>query len=337
MAKIEKRNWNPGELLRVSGGYWQTCVLHAGVKLDLFTRLGSNANSAAQLANELQVDERALAALLDALCAMRLVLKSGDGVYENTIEARNFLCKDSVDYLGFIIMHHHFLMDSWRRLDQAVITGRPTRERAVQADSVQQESFLMGMFNMGALAAPKIVDHLDLTHHRRLLDLGGGPATFAIHFCMQYPNLQAVVFDLPGSEIFARQTIKKFALEARIQFAAGDFNQDPLPGKYDVIWMSHIIHSEGPDACRALLQKAAAALEPGGEIIIHDFILEEKKDRPLFPALFSLNMLLGTDQGRSYSQSEIIEMLNSAGIDEVRRTDFMGPTESGIIIGKKLG
>ncbi len=337
MAKIDKRNWNPGELLRVSGGYWQTCALHTGIKLDIFTKLGGDSINAVQLANELKADERALTMLLDALCAMRLLSKSGGGDYKNTPEARYFLCKDSGDYLGYIIMHHHFLMDSWRRLDEAVINGRPTRKRAFQADSVQQESFLMGMFNMGVLAAPKIVEYLDLTRHRRLLDLGGGPGTFAVHFCMQNPKLETVVFDLPGSEKFARRSIEKFGLEGRIEFAAGDFNQNELPGEYDVIWMSHILHSEGPDACRKLLGKAAAALNPSGEIIIHDFILEDQKDRPLFPALFSLNMLLGTDQGRAYSQSEIIGMLNSVGIAEVRRTDFSGPTESGILIGRKRG
>ena len=72
---------------------------------------------------------------------------------------------------------------------------------------------------------------------------------------------------------------------------------------------------------------------PGGLILVHDFILRDTKDSPLFPALFSLNMLVNTEAGRSYSEAEIREMLFTAGIKEIKRLPFAGPTESGIIRG----
>ena len=67
--------------------------------------------------------------------------------------------------------------------------------------------------------------------------------------------------------------------------------------------------------------------------MIHEFILEDTLDAPLFPALFTLNMLQGTDQGQSSSEGQLREMLDEVGVGEVRRHPFVGPTESGIMMG----
>ena len=98
-------------------------------------------------------------------------------------------------------------------------------------------------------------------------------------------------------------------------------------------WLSHILHGEGPDDCRMIIQKAVDALEPGGMIIIHDFILNNSMDGPLFPALFSLNMLLGTESGQAYSEEQIIDMLATAGARDIQRISIQSPNDSGIIVG----
>jgi hypothetical protein len=95
------------------------------------------------------------------------------------------------------------------------------------------------------------------------------------------------------------------------------------------------LHAEGFEMGCRIAQKAVSALETGGLIAIHEFILDDSLDGPLFAALFSLNMLLGTPQGRAYSQSQLSRMLTLAGITDIRRTEFRGATDSGIIIGKK--
>ena len=118
-----KQKWHPGELLSTSGNYWQTCTLHAGVKLDLFTAVGSGQRSAADVAGRLKTDPRATAMLLDALSAMGLLEKTAE-TYANTPESLKFLCRDSADYIGYIILHHHNLVESWAHLDEAVPTFR---------------------------------------------------------------------------------------------------------------------------------------------------------------------------------------------------------------------
>jgi len=324
---------DPGELLEISGYFWKTCALHAAVKLDVFTVIGDAHLTAEEISQKLSGSQRGVERLLNALTAMALLVKT-DGKYANSPSGKTFLAKGSAKYIGHIIMHHHHLLESWSQLDQAVLSGRPVRNRASFSDDEWRESFLLGMFNLAMGMAPKIVPLIDLSSKRHLLDLGGGPGTYAIHFCKKYSQLKATVYDLPTTRPFAEKTIKQFELTDRIQFAEGNYLNDPIEGRYDAVWLSHILHGEGPDDCRRVIQKAVSILEPGGMIIIHDFILNNSMDGPLFPALFSLNMLLGTDSGQSYSEDQIIDMLAAAGVKDVRRIVVQSPNDSGIIVGE---
>jgi hypothetical protein len=55
-------------------------------------------------------------------------------------------------------------------------------------------------------------------------------------------------------------------------------------------------------------------------------------DGPLFPALFSMNMLLN-NQGRSYSEKEVREMMEKAGVQNIQRLDFRTPNDSAVLSG----
>jgi SAM-dependent methyltransferase len=189
------------------------------------------------------------------------------------------------------------------------------------------------MFNLAMQNAPRVAPLIDLSGRRRLLDLGGGPGTWAIHFCMQNPALEAVVYDLPATRRFAEETIVRFGLAERIGFVAGDFLANGIPGGFDVVWLSQILHAYGPDQCEIILQKAVASLEPGGVLLVQEFILNDDRSGPLFPALFSLNMLVGTSAGQAYAEGELCAMLAAAGLRNVRRLAMELPNGAGIIAG----
>ncbi|WP_457552529.1 methyltransferase, partial [Desulfobacula sp.] len=284
-------DWNPGSLLEMSGYYWKTCTLHTGVKLGIFTLIGSDTLSCDDINGKLKVDKRGLSILLNSLSALELLVKK-NGNYSNSPCALTFLSKESPQYIGFMIMHHHHLMESWHKMDTAIIDGRPTRDRASFSDEERRESFLMGMFNIGMATAPGLSKELDLSGCTRLLDFGGGPGTFAIHFCLANPELKACVYDLETTRPFAVKTIKKFDMQDRIDFISGNYIEDEFiePNGFDVAWLSHILHGEGPKQAQKIIGKAVLALKPGSKIFIHEFILNDTMDGPLFPALFSINM-----------------------------------------------
>ncbi|OQY51740.1 MAG: SAM-dependent methyltransferase [Desulfobacteraceae bacterium 4572_89] len=349
-------DWNPGTLLEMSGYYWKTCTLHAGVKLDIFTIIGSSTLSRGKIAEKLGMDERGVTMLLNALAAMELLVKKKD-TYTNTTEALTFLSKDSKQYIGFMILHHHHLAQSWVNMDQAIRQGSPIRQTASHSEEEEKapihqpapvaepapvseeerrESFLMGMFNIGMATAPGLAKDLDLSQCTRLLDLGGGPGTFAIHFCLNNPGLAAEICDLPTTRPFAEKTIEQFKVSDQVSFTPGDYTRKDfcLDQKFDAAWLSHILHGEGPEMAEKIIARAISALRPGGKIFIHEFILDNTMDGPLFPALFSLNMFLGTQKGQSYTEKQLIDMLTAQGVVDIARLDFKGPTESGILAGK---
>ncbi len=316
----------------MSGYYWLSCTLHAGIALDVFTAVGTGDKTAGEIAESIGGDERAAEMLLNALSALGFLEKTADR-FSNTESSKTFLSTDSPRYIGYMIRHHHQLVESWSRLHTAVKTGRPVRDRVSYAEEDRRESFLMGMFNIGMAAAPKVIAALDLSGKTRMLDLGGGPGTYAIHFCKKYPSLTAVVADLPTTRPFAEKTIERFGMADRIQFADLDYLTQPIAETFDVILASQILHGENPDRCRLILKKAAGALQRGGKLVVHDFILENTRDQPPFPALFALNMLLGTDGGQAYSEMEIREMMEAAGVKEITRVRLDTPNDSGLMVG----
>ena len=327
--------WTKPALLELSGSYWKTCALHTGVKLALFTVIGRQEMDADTVAKRIGGNTYGVETLLNALCAMDLFTKE-KGRYANTAFSLKYLVKESPDYTGFIIMHHHHLMDSWNRMGESVLSGKPCRQRPVTTSETERESFLMGMFNLAMELAPHFAREIDLAGRTRFLDFGGGPGTYAIHFCMENPGMTATVFDLPTTRVFAEATIARFNLTDRIDFKEGSYVDDTvnLEKEYDVAWISHNLHGEGPQEAEKVVAHAVSALKPGGLVFIHEFILNNDKTGPLFPALFSINMLLGTSKGRAYSEQELVTILEKNGAVDVKRLDVKAAVNSGIVCGR---
>ena len=330
-SMTSQKEWTIGDLLSTSTAYWRGCALQAGVRLGVFTALDNKRLNLSDLTSNLQSDKRGTELLVNALSSMGLLVKEFE-YYSNSVAARDLLSQKSSRYMGHIILHHHHILDGWAQLNEVVKTGSPAEVRSY-GEETERESFLMGMFNLAMGIAPQLASQVDLKGRKLLLDLGGGPGTYAIHFCLDNPELEAVIYDRQTTEPFARETVKKFKLTKRINFEKGDFNVDPISGgPYDVAWLSHILHSNGPDACQALINKTVTDMKPGGLIMVHDFILDNNKIAPEFAALFSLNMLIH-NSGRSYSEEEIVAMFENAGISDIHRHPFRGPNDSSILCG----
>ncbi|MBF0474020.1 MAG: hypothetical protein HQK93_09875 [Nitrospirae bacterium] len=137
---MEETQITPGKLLGISGSYWQACTLHASVKLDIFTVLGKTKVSVEEAAKKIGCDTIALDKLLNALTAMGLITKSGSN-FSNTSGSYEYLSTQSPKYIGYMIKHHHHLVEGFSKLDTSVMTGKPVRGRASFTDEVQRESF----------------------------------------------------------------------------------------------------------------------------------------------------------------------------------------------------
>jgi len=327
----DQATWTPEEILKTSGAYWQSFTLHAAVKLDIFSLVEDGLNTIDALADELTADSRALNMFLLALVAMGLIKKNGD-VFENLEHSRTFLVKHSTQYFGSIILHSYNSVKSWSMLVEAVTSGRSDKN-ILDMPEDERRNFLMGMNVLATINSKNAAEAVDLSGCRHLLDLGGGPGTYSICFCKKNPDLKATIYDLIETEKIAEQMVNDAGLNQRIDFMAGNFVEDEINGSYDAAWISHILHGESFDTCVKILKKAASSMQPGSKIFVHDFILDNDGAGPLFPAVFSLNMLVNTQEGQSYTENEISNMFQQVGLCDIERLSFRGDNDSGIICG----
>ena len=321
------------DLMRLVHGFESAKIFLVANDLDLFRRLTTE-RSAAALAVELGVNARALELLMNALAALG-VLEKGAAGFRNAPVAAAWLSGDH--YRGHIFRHIHHCWDSWNDLAGVVRRGGPelVREALILHDQEEwNRDFIRGMDDVTMELAPQVVAQLELGRARRLLDIGGGPGTYARAFLATHPQLEEVtVFDLPSALAIAAERLEGCARRADVQLLAGDFHSDPLGSGYDAIWISQVLHSQDEAGCIALLSRAAEALLPGGMLMVHEFLLDDSRVQPLTAALFAVHMLVMTAGGRAYSGGEIAGWMRDCGLAavEVRKVS----DDTGVVLGRK--
>ncbi len=136
---------------------------------------------------------------------------------------------------------------------------------------------------------------------------------YAIAFLRTNPNLRAIVWDRAEVLKVAREMAEQFKVADRLEFMAGDMFADPAPAGCDVMLVSNILHDWDVPECQKLVNRLAAALPAGGQLLIHDAFLNDNLDGPLSVALYSA-ALFNITEGRCYSAAEFSKMLKDAGL-----------------------
>lgn len=320
----------PDELTQAMRGFQESRVWLTAVELDVFTAVGSGA-TAAEVAVKLGTDARAMELLLDALVALR-ALEKQEGVYRNTPVTARYLVRGSPDDARLGLMHTVGMWKRWSTLTDCVRAGTSVSLAEIEARGPEWTEAFIAAMDMGARErAPLVVRAVGVEGVRRMLDVGGGSAAYAIAFARADSSLEAEVLDLAPVCAIAQRHIEKAGLAGRVRTRAGDLRADDFGTGYDLILVSSICHMLGAEENLDLARRCHRALVRGGRLVIQDFILEPDRTAPRMAALFSLNMLVGTRDGRSYSVDEYAGWLERAGFREVRRVALPGPT--GLMIG----
>ena len=312
-------------------------VVLTALELNVFEALNGEVKSVPTIAGEVRLDERALGLLMNALASLNVVQKVGNGFKLGEAAKRVFL-KRSEKYMGDFIKHQRLTAQSFLELAGVVASGKPLPFSlgGFQNKSLEfMHDFTHAMHSLAIAHAETLAKKLDLRGAKRLIDIGGGPATFAIHFLKFNPELKATVFDLPATIETAREYAVRFGVSDRIEFQAGDFEADPIPGGFDVAFLSHIVHGLSEEKNEALFRKIHGSLNSGGRLIVQDFFLNDDKISPQFAAIFALNMLLHTDGGRTYTFQEVRHGLEKAGFSECSRLALRLPRSMSVLSCKK--
>ncbi len=177
------------------------------------------------------------------------------------------------------------------------------------------------------------MEAVDAAPVRKMLDVGGGSGAYSIAFARANPALTAEILDIGDVAPIGRRYIAEASVADRVTVREGDLRTSDFGGGFDLVLISAICHMLSEDENRELVAKAHAALGAGGRVVISDFILDPDRAGPRMPALFALNMLVGTRHGNSYTEQEYAAWMREAGFDAIRRVALAGPAH--LMIGAR--
>jgi SAM-dependent methyltransferase len=323
------------ELMGLAGGHVEARLIQTAVELAIFDALQNSAATVEAVAGQLKLEPKATELLLNALASLELLHKRAE-YFSLTEAAAKYLLKSSPQYVGAMIRFESSLWTCWEKLPEAIRSGQPVRPpNMYQGDPTETEIFIKAMDSLVNARGDAAVtaNAIDWSGIGELLDVGSGPATYPIALCQRFPKLRATIFDLPGTLAITERYVREAGMAERIRLIAGDYRKEPIPGSYDVIFLSNIIHGESFENNRSLIRKLVSNLKPGGQIVIKDHILDDSRTTPPIGAIFSLLMLLTTESGRCYSFNEIKSWMEQAGLSQVRQIDLPPPLTSSLVIG----
>jgi SAM-dependent methyltransferase len=316
---------NPNLIREMATAFQKSRILLSAFELDLFTNIEESGVSAEELSAKLHLNDHACERLLNALVSLNFLTKKGDR-FLNTPESFYFLSKKGPHYQGGL-MHTNHLWNTWSHLTEVVITGEAAHSQEINVRGEDWlEAFITAMHDRAVKQAPQQITSINLSGIKTLLDVGGGSGAFSMEFIRQNPEIQPTVFDLPNVVPITEKFIEKEGYTGKIKTFKGDYTTDELPAGFDLVFLSAIIHSYSLETNRDLIHKCYKALNPGGKIVIQDWIMNHDRTQPTAGAIFAINMLVGTESGDCFTEPEVAEMLTSAGFHNILRNEF----ESGL-------
>jgi len=333
---------DPSHIMQVGMGFWASKTLLSAVELELFTKLGSDGMTGSQIAETLELHGRAIPDFPDALVALELLEREGEGsdaLYRNTQATAIFLDKTSPAYIGGILeMSNARLYRFWGDLTEALQTGKPQNEikhtgkamfEELYSDSDRLEQFMNAMAGISLGPFSALAEKFNFSKYKTLCDVGGATGQLSIIVANRHPHMRCTSFDLPVVEPIAKRTIEAAGLSERVTAVGGDFFADPLPGA-DVITMGLILHDWNLERKMHLIKAAYDALPEGGAFIAIENLIDNARRENAFGLLMSLNMLIEFGDAFDYTGADFAGWCKEVGFKETEVVPLAGPASAGI-------
>jgi ubiquinone/menaquinone biosynthesis C-methylase UbiE len=323
---------SPADLLEIVNGYRKSRIILTAHELDIFTILDKNSLSSLEIAENIGANPRATDRLMNALVAIGLLEKS-NSLFSNTFFSSKFLVKTEPGFLGGL-SHQVQLWKTWSTMTDAVRKGSSVtiKESFGERDNRWVKSFLAAMHSRSQQARD-VAELLDLSQVKKMLDVGGGSGAFTFAFLRKNKNIESTIFDLPSVINVTQEYINIEGFSKSVHTQAGDYLINEFGGTYDLVLVSAVIHINSSEENQLLINKCAAVLNPGGQLVILDHIMSEDRTKPEIGAIFALNMLVGTEKGDTYTGSEISSWMVKAGLNNIQVKNTQ--QETYVMIGTK--
>jgi len=315
----------PDRIFEIGYAFWKSKALLSAVELGVFTALGDGPLDRVALFTRLGLNERSARDFLDALVALDLLDRDGQGRYANRPDCARYLDARKPTYIGGPLEQLNArLYQSWGGLTQALCTGLspggPLADggyAALYADKSAFETFLRAMTGGSLMPAKKLAMTFPWHNYRTVIDVGTAQGCVPVEIARIHSHLSGGGFDLAVVEPAFSSYVREHGFSSRLRFHPGDFLNDDLPAA-DVLIMGRILHNWELTTKKRLLKKAYRVLPPCGALIAYDTLIDDQRRVRAHSLLASLNMLIETAGGFEYTEAECTSWMKEAGFRKIR-------------------
>ncbi|MAS44514.1 MAG: methyltransferase [Rhodobacteraceae bacterium] len=329
------------EISDIAFGFMGSKALFAALHYGVFTHLGDGPLCAEEVAARSDLPVERARTLLTAVASLGLVSVE-DGKFANAPASEAFLVNgakyDFGDYLRLQVDRQMYrLLDQIEPALANKLSDADTGSYAEWFSDPEEARLYSESQHAGSLGPARgLAKLVDLSAARKLLDVGGGTGAFSITLCHANPELTATIVDFPNVASLGRKYVEEAGLSDRIAYDDGDALELGWPGGQDAVLMSYLFSGVPGDAHEGLIADAMTALNPGGRIMIHDFVVESDRTGPKLAALWQLQHTAFTPTARSLDDAWLAGALEKAGFEDVT----VGPMIPGLTMlamGRKPG
>jgi 2-hydroxy-4-(methylsulfanyl)butanoate S-methyltransferase len=318
------------DISAITYGFMASKALFAALDFDLFTRIADGFDSASALGEATGIAENRLIALLAALKSLGLIAEHR-GRFSNAPATSKFLVAGAPgDFRDYVrLVNGAFGYESFRHLSGAlrgerVFPDQSFYEGLAYTAGIGGEQFSSAQHSGSLGPARLMTRRVDLRDRKQLLDIGGGSGAYTLAFCAANPQLKATILDFSQTVETARNYAKQSELADRIAHLAGNAITTDWPKGHDVVLMSYVWSGVGADDIAVLARRAYDALPPGGLVLVHDFMLNNTRERPPFAAWYLLGCVLDNPNAVCLTPAYVEGALEQAGFT-AKATEVMLP------------
>jgi len=318
-------------LQNIAQSYGQSAALMAAVELGVFTAISKGAGTFGEIAGACNLLEVNAERLVVLLCAAGLVEKA-DGRLVNAPDAERFLVEGSPSFMGPWITFTKPQWNEWGRLAEHLsVTELRTMGSIDQLTVDDARRYHNATYSIGMGAGRRFVRMVDLSGRAKLMDIGGGSGAYCISAVKAYPELRAVVLDLPAVCEVAREFIAENGVDDRVTAEVCNFTADPFPTDCDVAVMASNLPMYDRAMIGFVIQKAFDALLPGGEMHLVGEMTNDERTGPWGPAYWGLGQAISHSHGVAHSESDVMGYFEAAGFRDVAHVEFIPGSLSRVV------
>jgi 2-polyprenyl-3-methyl-5-hydroxy-6-metoxy-1,4-benzoquinol methylase len=331
---------DPSSIFQTIQSYQRSFVLKAGVDLDVFTAIAKGKKTAAEIAAYCKASERGVRVLCDALTILGFLTKAGAD-YALTPESAFFLDSRSPAYLGHTMrfLLHPAQRNGVENLSEAVRRGGTEEEQSsLSPEDPIWVDFARNMAQLMVPAAQAIAQLLKPALEKksvpRVLDIAAGHGTFGITVAEQVPTAQVYAVDWANVLEVAGENARARGVGDRYHLCPGSAFEVDFGTSFAAAMVTNFLHHFDAATNVGLLKKVFSALNPGGELVVLEFVPNEDRISPPIPAMFSVTMLSHTPRGEAFTFADLAEMCRAAGF-EAGRLVQLAPMPQSLVLARK--